>query len=41
MMIEKLRSAGLGFYVRDTETQQKLGMFTICIPYLTYVGSAT
>ena len=24
-MIEKLRSAGLGFYVRETETQQKLG----------------
>ena len=24
-MIEKLESAGLGFYVRDTETQQKLG----------------
>ena len=24
-MIEKLESAGLGFYVRATETQQKLG----------------
>ena len=24
-MIDKLRSAGLGFYVRETETQQKLG----------------
>ena len=24
-MIEKLRSAGLGFYVRGTDTQQKLG----------------
>ena len=24
-MITKLRSAGLGFYVRETETQQKLG----------------
>jgi len=24
-MVEKLRSAGLGFYVRETETQQKLG----------------
>ena len=24
-MITKLHSAGLGFYVRDTETQQKLG----------------
>ena len=24
-MIEKLRSAGLGFYVRDTDTQQTLG----------------
>ena len=25
-MITKLRSAGLGFYVRETETQQKLGV---------------
>ena len=24
-MIEKLESAGLGFYVKATETQQKLG----------------
>ena len=26
-MIEKLETAGLGFYVRATETQQKLGMY--------------
>ena len=26
-MIEKLESAGLGFYVRATETQQKLGEY--------------
>ena len=26
-MIEKLESAGLGFYVKATETQQKLGSF--------------
>ena len=25
-MIKKLRSAGLGFYVRETDTQQKLGL---------------
>ena len=25
-MIEKLETAGLGFYVRETETQQKLGI---------------
>ena len=32
-MIEKLESAGLGFYVKATETQQKLGtnMCTLCI----------
>ena len=24
-MIKKLRVAGLGFYVKETETQQKLG----------------
>ena len=24
-MIDKLRSAGLGFYVRETETKQRLG----------------
>jgi len=28
-MIEKLESAGLGFYVRATETQQKLGTDTV------------
>ena len=28
-MIEKLESAGLGFYVKATETQQKLGSFQI------------
>ena len=28
-MIEKLHSAGLGFYVRDAEIQQKFGGFTI------------
>ena len=28
-MIEKLESAGLGFYVKATETQQKLGSFPI------------
>ena len=28
-MIEKLESAGLGFYVKATETQQKLGSFKI------------
>ena len=28
-MIEKLESAGLGFYVRATETQQKLGNIII------------
>ena len=27
--IEKLESAGLGFYVKATETQQKLGSFQI------------
>ena len=27
-MIEKLESAGLGFYVKASETQQKLGKFT-------------
>lgn len=26
-MIQKLEFAGLGFYVRATETQQKLGKF--------------
>ena len=25
-MIKKLHSAGLGFYVREADTQQKLGM---------------
>ena len=30
-MIEKLRSAGLGFYVRETDTQQKLGM---CVKHI-------
>ena len=25
-MIKKLHSAGLGFYVRESDTQQKLGM---------------
>ena len=25
-MIQKLKTAGLGFYVRETETQQKLGI---------------
>ena len=33
-MIEKLESAGLGFYVKATETQQKLGEFTV------FVGSS-
>ena len=28
-MIEKLESAGLGFYIKAKETQQKLGEFTI------------
>ena len=28
-MIEKLESAGLGFYVKATETQQKLGSLQI------------
>ena len=28
-MIKKLESAGLGFYVRATETQQKLGLCAV------------
>ena len=28
-MIEKLRSAGLGFYVRESDTQQRLGMIYV------------
>ena len=30
-MIKKLESAGLGFYVRATETQQKLGIYDDCV----------
>ena len=30
-MISKLESAGLGFYVKATETQQKLGKMEICM----------
>ena len=30
-MIKKLESAGLGFYVKATETQEKLGEFTNCL----------
>lgn len=29
IMIKRLESAGLGFFVQATETQQKLGMCTI------------
>ena len=36
-MIEKLESAGLGFYVKATETQQKLGEFTIICWWFTVV----
>ena len=32
-MIEKLESAGLGFYVKATETQQKLGSFQFYTNY--------
>ena len=28
-MIKKLESAGLGFYVKATETQHKLGMYIL------------
>ena len=28
-MIKKLENAGLGFYVRETETHQKLGIFSV------------
>lgn len=28
MMIKKLESAGLGFYVKSTETEDKLGTFS-------------
>ena len=28
-MIKKLESAGLGFYVKATETQQKLGGYSV------------
>lgn len=31
-MIEKLEKAGLGFYVRANETQQRLGMM-VCVIY--------
>jgi len=34
-MVEKLESAGLGFYVRATETQQKLGTDTVI--YILYI----
>ena len=30
-MIKKLESAGLGFYVRETDTHQKLGRTTFCL----------
>ena len=30
-MIEKLKNAGLGFYVRETETRQKLGTNAMCM----------
>ena len=30
-MIKKLENAGLGFYVRETETHQKLGTLSICL----------
>ena len=32
-MVEKLKSAGLGFYVREIETRQKLGTnaMTLCV----------
>ena len=30
-MIEKLKSAGLGFYVRETETRQKLGIHVCAV----------
>ena len=33
-MIEKLRSAGLGFYVRESDTRQKLGKSLICQLYI-------
>ena len=38
-MIEKLRSAGLGFYVRETETQQKLGSedYAGIVPTCTFI----
>ena len=31
MMIKKLESAGLGFYIKSTETEDKLGTFSM--PY--------
>ena len=30
-MIKKLENAGLGFYVKETETHQKLGRFCLCM----------
>ena len=30
-MIKKLENAGLGFYVRETETHQKLGILFSCM----------
>ena len=32
-MISKLESAGLGFFVKATETQQKLGAYTMILIY--------
>ena len=34
-MIDKLESAGLGFYVKATETQQKLGRWSLHYLYIT------
>ena len=35
-MISKLRSAGLGFYVKESDTQQKLGIFA-SLKYISYL----
>ena len=33
-MIEKLKKAGLGYYVKDDNTQQKFGKYYVLISYL-------
>lgn len=35
-MIQRLELAGLGFYVKASETEQKLGIYVLMILYLTH-----